>query len=86
MAERIQQGGLQVAKEIFDLVANELTPGAGVSAEHFWASFEEILNDLAPRNRELLQKREDLQVQIDAWHNQRVNETINQAEYKAFLR
>lgn len=85
MADRIQQGGLQVAKEIFDLVANELTPGTGVSAEHFWASFEEILNDLAPRNRELLQTRENLQAQIDAWHNQRAGETINQAEYKAFL-
>ena len=85
MADRIQQGGLQVAKEIFDLVANELTPGTGVSVEHFWASFEEILDDLAPRNRELLQKREDLQVQIDAWHDQHAGETIDQAEYKAFL-
>ena len=43
MADRIQQGGLQVANEIFDLVANELTPGTGVSVEHFWSSFEEIL-------------------------------------------
>jgi len=66
MADRIQQGGLHVAKEIFDLVANELTPGTGISAAHFWASFEGILDDLAPRNRELLQKREDLQAQIDA--------------------
>jgi len=40
---------------------------------------------LAPRNRELLQKREDLQAQINAWHNQRAAETINQVEYKAFL-
>jgi len=85
MADRIQQGGLHVAKEIFDLVANELTPGTGISAAHFWASFEEILDDLAPRNRELLQKREDLQAQIDAWHNQHAAKTINQAEYKAFL-
>jgi len=30
MADRIQQGGLHVAKEIFDLVANELTPGTGL--------------------------------------------------------
>jgi malate synthase len=85
MADRIQQGGLQVAEEIFDLVANELTPGTGVSVEHFWASFEEILNDLTPRNRELLQIRGNLQAQIDAWHTQRAGETINQAEYKAFL-
>jgi len=85
MADRIQQGGLQVAKEIDALVANELAPGTGVSVEHFWSGFEEILNDLAPKNRELLQTRENLQAQIDAWHNQRVSETIDQAEYKAFL-
>ncbi len=85
MSERIQQGGLQVAEEIFDLVANELTPGTGVTVEHFWAVFEEIINDLTPRNRELLQVRKNLQDQIDAWHDQRAGETIDQAEYKAFL-
>jgi malate synthase len=85
MSDRIQQGGLQVAKEINDLVANELTPGTGVSVGHFWASFEEIINDLTPGNRELLQMRENLQDQIDAWHDQRAGESINQAEYKAFL-
>ena len=85
MTDRIQLAGLQVAKEISDLVANELTPGTGVSVEHFWASFEEILNDLAPRNRELLQTRENLQAQIDAWHDQRAGVAIDQAEYKAFL-
>ena len=85
MANRIQIGGLQVAQEIFDLVANELTPGTGITVEHFWASFEDILNDLAPRNRELLQVREKLQAQIDAWHDQHTGEAINQAEYKTFL-
>ena len=85
MSKRIQQGGLQVAEEIFDLVANELTPGTGVTVEHFWACFEEIINDLAPKNRELLQVRKNLQDQIDAWHDQRAGEAIDQAEYKVFL-
>ncbi|MGB7452674.1 MAG: malate synthase G [Lysobacterales bacterium] len=85
MSKRIQQGGLQVAEEIFDLVANELTPGTGVTVAHFWASFEEIINDLAPKNRELLQVRKNLQDQIDAWHDQRAGEAIDQAEYKVFL-
>ena len=85
MSERIQQGGLQVAEEIFDLVANELCPGTGVTVEHFWTSFEEIINDLAPKNRELLQVRKNLQDQIDAWHDQRAGEAIDQAEYKLFL-
>ncbi len=85
MSKRIQQGGLQVAEEIFDLVANELCPGTGVTVEHFWTSFEEIINDLAPKNRELLQVRKNLQDQIDAWHDQRAGEAIDQAEYKLFL-
>ncbi|MGB5291730.1 MAG: malate synthase G [Lysobacterales bacterium] len=85
MSKRIQQGGLQVAEEIFDLVANELCPGTGVTVEHFWTSFEEIINDLAPKNHELLQVRKNLQDQIDAWHDQRAGEAIDQAEYKVFL-
>jgi malate synthase len=85
MTDRIRLGGLQVATEIFDLVANELIPGTGISAEHFWTSFEEILNDLAPRNRELLQTRENLQAQIDAWHDQRAGAPVDHAEYKVFL-
>jgi len=85
MSERIQQGGLQVAKEIYDLVANELIPGTGVAVEHFWAAFEEILEDLAPENRRLLQIRKDLQARIDAWHDRRYGETLDRAEYKAFL-
>lgn len=85
MSDRIQQGGLQVAKEIIDLVANELIPGTGVTVEHFWTSFEKILEDLTPRNRQLLQIRKDLQDRIDAWHDQRAGETMDRAEYKAFL-
>ena len=85
MSHRIQQGGLQVAEEIFDLVANELITGTGVSTGRFWASFEDIINDLAPRNRELLQVREDLQDQIDTWHDQHGGESFNHAEYKSFL-
>jgi len=86
MSDRIQQGGLQVAEEIFDLVANELIPGTGVEVEHFWTAFEEILEELAPKNRQLLQIRRDLQARIDAWHEQRAGKTMDQAEYKAFLR
>ena len=85
MSNRIQQGGLQVAEEIFDLVANELVPGTGVEVEHFWTAFEEILEELAPKNRQLLQIRRDLQARIDAWHEQRAGKTMDQAEYKAFL-
>lgn len=85
MTSRIQQGGLQIAEELYALVANEIAPGTGVTAEHFWAEFEQILNDLAPKNKALLAKRDELQTRIDAWHTERAGQPHRADEYKAFL-
>ena len=82
MTERVQVGGLQVAKILHDLVANDIAPGTGIAPKAFWNSLEDILNDLAPKNKALLAKRDDLQAQIDAWH--KAND-FDAATYKAFL-
>jgi malate synthase len=83
MTERIQIGGLQVAKVLSDLVSDKIAPGTGIEPAKFWAELEAILADLAPKNRQLLQKRDDLQTQIDAWH--RDNQAFDAASYKKFL-
>ena len=85
MSERIQIGGLQVAKEIASLIENDIAPGTGVDVAQFWQSFEAIVNDLAPKNRALLEKRDAIQAQIDAWHDARQGQEIDFAEYKQFL-
>jgi len=85
MSERVTKGGLQVAKVLHDLVANDIAPGTGVDPDTFWAAFEAIVTDLGPKNRALLQKREDLQAQIDAWHRERKGQPHDAAAYKAFL-
>ncbi|MDG9884761.1 malate synthase G [Pseudomonas putida CSV86] len=85
MTEHVQVGGLQVAKVLFDFVNNEAIPGTGVSAEKFWAGAEKIINDLAPKNKALLSKRDTLQAQIDAWHQARKGQAHDAAAYKAFL-
>lgn len=61
MTERVQVGGIQVAKNLYDFVNNEAIPGTGVDADKFWAAFDKIVNELAPRNRELLVKRDAIQ-------------------------
>src|SRR5690554_7418506 len=68
MTERVQLGGIQVAKNLYDFVNNEAIPGTGLDADKFWAEFDKIVNDLAPRNRELLAKRESIQKQMDSWN------------------
>ncbi|MGE8407907.1 MAG: malate synthase G [Pseudomonas sp.] len=85
MTEHVQVGGLQVAKVLFDFVNNEAIPGTGVSAEQFWAGAEKIINDLAPKNKALLSKRDTLQAQIDAWHQARKGQAHDAVAYKAFL-
>jgi malate synthase len=85
MTERVQVGGLQVAKVLFDFVNNEAIPGTGIAAEKFWAGAEAVINDLAPKNRALLAKRDQIQAQIDGWHQARAGQAHDAAAYKAFL-
>ncbi|GIZ12641.1 malate synthase G [Pseudomonas sp. NCCP-436] len=85
MTERVQVGGLQVAKALYDFVNNEAIPGTGVAADKFWAGAAAVFQDLAPKNRALLAKRDELQAQIDAWHQARKGQAHDAAAYKAFL-
>ena len=86
MADRIAAGGLQVDQELYDFINDEALPGTGVSQEAFWAGFDRLVHDLAPRNRQLLDKREELQRRIDAWYRENRDEPIDLDEYKNVLR
>ena len=85
MTDRVQVGGLQVAKVLFDFVNNQAIPGTGITAEQFWKGAEAVINDLAPKNRALLAKRDAIQAQIDSWHQARAGQAHDAAAYKAFL-
>ena len=85
MTDRTQKGGLQVASVLIDLVADKIAPGTGVEPDAFWQAFEDVLNDLAPKNKALLQKRDDLQTKIDAWHVEHKGQDHDVAAYKQFL-
>ena len=85
MSNRIEIGGLKVDEELYHLVNGEIAPGTGVDTTEFWESLGKIVTDLAPLNRELLQKRDTLQQQIDAWHVARKGQPIDGEAYKSFL-
>lgn len=85
MTEYVQKGGIQVAPALYDFVNEKAIPGTGVDVDAFWAGFDALVNDLAPKNRELLLKRDDLQAKIDTYHTERAGQAHNAEEYKAFL-
>ena len=79
-------GGVQVARALYDFVNDEAIPGTGVEAATFWEGFGALVRDLAPRNKALLEKRDELQRQIDAWHVERRGRPIEFDDYTEFLR
>ncbi|HEX5957209.1 MAG TPA: malate synthase G, partial [Hyphomicrobiaceae bacterium] len=81
--ERI--GGLTVVKAWHDFVNDEVLPGTGVEQAGFWAGLEALVQTFAPRNRALLQRRDELQRRIDAWHRATAARGFDPAAYKAFL-
>jgi malate synthase len=85
MTDRIDCNGLQVDSSLYKLVCDEILPGVGVDAEHFWASFAKIVTELTPRNKALLTKRDTLQDQIDEWHKKNSTTPIDIDAYREFL-
>src|SRR4029079_8612808 len=84
MRERAQIGGLGVAESLHRFVTEEALPGSGVEPDVFWAGLDAIVHELAPRNRELLARREELQARSDDFHRAHPGRP-DAEEYTAFL-
>ncbi len=82
---RVEVAGLQVAETLHRFVAEEALPGTGLDADTFWEGLAAIVADLAPRQRALLQRREELQAQLDEWHRAHPGRPDPEA-YRGFLR
>ena len=76
---------ITISHHLKDFLENEVLDGLDITKEHFWTSFENIINEFSPRNKALLDKREDIQSQIDSWHIDRKDVDFNSEEYKTFL-
>jgi malate synthase len=82
----VSAGGVQVARTLYDFVNAEAIPGTGVAQAAFWRGLGALIRDLAPCNRTLLDRRDTLQRQIDAWHLEHRGKPIDAAAYTEFLR
>ena len=76
---------LKVSEDLFNFVNNELLSGLNISSEKFWLGFDKTVHELAPKNKELLKIREELQKKIDDWHIKNKGNEIKINEYKKFL-
>ncbi len=86
MTGRVNKDGLQVDQRLVDFIESQALPGTGVEAAAFWSGFSRLAHDFGPKNRALLEKRAELQAQIDEWHRARAGQTHDAEAYTAFLR
>ena len=83
MAATVSIENLTVSQCLFEFIENEALTGTSISSKHFWQQFAEIIKDLSPENKQLLLKRDDLQSQIDQYHQK--NSPLDFSHYKSFL-
>ena len=86
MTARSDKHGLQVDERLVDFIETRALPGTGISAEEFWAGLSGLVHDLGSKNRALLEQREEIQAQVDAWHIERRGQPHDPEAYTAFLK
>lgn len=85
MVNRVYKNGLSVDSKLVDFMELEAIPGTGVNNEIFWKGFAKIIEELGPKNSNLLNKREELQSKIDNWHIAHRGKSHDAEAYKFFL-
>ena len=86
MHNYVSRSGLSVDGPLAELLETQVLGPLGRDEDAFWQGFADLLATHAPRNKALLEKREELQAKIDAYHTERAGKPHDAAEYEAFLR
>ena len=84
--DKIKRGNLLINSILLEFVDQEVIPGTDVNAEDFWNKFDSAVHELAPINKALIEKRENIQKKIDKWHLVNKSKNSNKDEYIKFLK
>ena len=81
----VPTAGLQVSPELHAFLVDDALPGSGIEPDEFFAGLAALVADFGPRNRDLLDRRAELQAAIDNWHRERADIAHDASEYRTFL-
>jgi malate synthase len=81
-----EKNGLKISTKLFNFINNEIIPGTGIETDKFWNNFEKVVHELAPLNKNFIQKRENIQKKIDEWHKENKGKEFNKKDYTDFLK
>ena len=83
---KIKKGNLTINSTLLDFINQEVIPETDIVVEDFWNKFDSAVHLLAPINKALIEKRDNIQKKIDQWHLRNKGKDINSNEYFEFLK
>ena len=84
--KKITIENLKIDEGLVKFINEDAIPGTGLDKNHFWTEFSKVVHELAPLNKSLVQKREEIQKKIDEWHVSNKDNIIDKNKYKEFLK
>mgnify|MGYP001491332162 CR=1 FL=1 len=82
----IKNNNLKINSVLYEFINKKVIPGTNVKSDEFWNKFEKAVHELAPINKNLIEKREIIQKEIDKWHKSKKDKDFNKREYTDFLK
>ena len=77
---------LKIDENLIKFINEDAIPGTGLNKDHFWKEFSNVVHELAPINKNLIEKREEIQKKIDAWHLSNRDSLLDKKKYTEFLK
>ncbi len=82
----IKNNNLKINSVLYEFINKKVIPGTNIKSDEFWNKFEKAVHELAPINKNLIEKREIIQKEIDKWHKSKKDKDFNKREYTDFLK
>ena len=82
----IQKKNIKINEKLYNFINNEALKGIEIDEEIFWNGFSDIVDTYYPKNVAILEKRKNLQNQINNWHKENKSKDTDLDEYKSFLK
>ena len=84
--KKVTINDLNIDENLIKFINDEAIPGTGLDSNHFWKEFSNVVHELAPKNKNLIKKREEIQKKIDDWHLSNKDSTLDKNKYTEFLK
>ena len=86
MSKHILFKKLSINNELFHFINDEVLPGTNIDKDLFWQNFSDLISNLTPVNKKLIEKRFLIQKDINDFHKKNIGKPHDELNYLNFLK